>query len=168
MSSRLVGRASRTLPCVAARTAPHILLLVAFAFALTSTFAPSTARAGEADVVEAEVHCSPAPGGRPASVCSFTVLVRHRDTGWDHYANRWDVVDPDGKIIASRQLRHPHVEEQPFRRSLGRVRIPHTTKSVTIRAHDSVHCDGGAVVVLAIPHELETKAREGAAPPPAP
>ncbi len=75
---------------------------------------------------------------------NFDVTVRHGDTGWDHYANRWDVVGPDGTVLGTRVLHHPHVDEQPFTRSLSDVPVPDGVKSVTIRAHDSVHKLGGA------------------------
>jgi hypothetical protein len=126
---------------------------------------PGVAFAGPADVVAAEATCRPAPGRRAASICSFDVSVRHADAGWDHYANRWDVVGPDGVVIASRVLEHPHVDEQPFRRSLGRVRIPWTTTSVVVRANDSVHGGGGAEVIVVVPHAVRD-ATKGAAPEP--
>lgn len=75
---------------------------------------------------------------------SFHVTVKHGDTGWDHYANRWDVVGPDGTVLGTRVLHHPHVDEQPFTRSLSGVKIPDGVKTVTVRAHDSVHKLGGA------------------------
>ena len=28
------------------------------------------------------------------------MTVRHADTGWDHYADKWDVVAPDGAVLA--------------------------------------------------------------------
>ena len=65
---------------------------------------------------------------------SFDVTVRHGDTGWDHYANRWDVVGPDGTVLGTRVLHHPHVDEQPFTRSGGPVDVQSTTR-VLVRAH---------------------------------
>lgn len=129
-----------------------------------SALTPTATRAGQADVLAAEVSCSPAPGGRAASVCKFSATVGHGDAGWDHFANRWDVVDPDGNVLASRQLRHPHIDEQPFERSLGRVRIPHSTKSVVIRANGSVHGLGGKEVTVAVPHAAPATEKEGVAP----
>jgi hypothetical protein len=126
--------------------------------------APGAALAGKADVIAADATCGPAPAGRPASVCSFSVTVRHADGGWEHFANRWDVVDSDGKVVASRVLRHPHVDEQPFERSLGNVRVPHTTKFVRVRANDSVHGAGGAEVEVVVPHEIAAGAAEAAKP----
>lgn len=94
--------------------------------------------AGEADVVGAKAS-ETAPG-----IWRFDVTVRHGDEGWDHYANRWDVIGPDGKELGVRVLAHPHETEQPFTRSLGGVKIPEGTPFVMIRANDSVHDLGGA------------------------
>ncbi|MEM8813231.1 MAG: hypothetical protein AAGF59_11490 [Pseudomonadota bacterium] len=69
----------------------------------------------------------------------FNVTLRHGDTGWDHYADRWEVRAPDGSELGVRVLAHPHVEEQPFTRSLGGVAIPDGVSHVLIRARDSVH-----------------------------
>lgn len=112
-----------------------ILLLVANA---------TIVEAGEADVIAVDIE----PLGQDRFRISAT--VRHDDTGWDHYANRWDVLAPDGSVIGSRELLHPHENEQPFTRSLT-LSIPDGVNEVTIRAHDSVHELGGATVTLAIP-----------------
>jgi hypothetical protein len=130
------------------------VFLVGFQAALLIA-AVAPVHAGNADIVDAKASCRPAPGGRAASICSFTATVRHADAGWNHYANRWDVIDMSGGVVGSRILRHPHVDEQPFTRSLGRVRIPHATKWVTLRANDSVHGQGGAEVVVVVPHAVE-------------
>lgn len=45
------------------------------------------------------------------------VTLSHPDTGWDHYANFWHVLDDKGNVLAERELVHPHVHEQPFTRS---------------------------------------------------
>lgn len=97
--------------------------------------------AGLADVVSASADCS-------ASVCRFVVTVRHDDEGWIHYANAWEVVAPDGAVLATRVLQHPHVGEQPFTRELSGVSVPATLASVRIRARDSVHGFGGREVVV--------------------
>ena len=104
-----------------------LLLLAATPFAF----------AGEADVLSAEVACN------TDSVCRFDVTVTHEDEDWDHYSNRWEVLTPDGKVIATRTLHHPHVNEQPFTRSLSGVKIPDNLRRVVIRGHDSVHGYGG-------------------------
>jgi len=100
--------------------------------------------AGEAAVVSVQVECR----GR---TCDFDVTVRHDDTGWSHYANRWEVLDESGEVIATRVLRHPHVNEQPFTRSLRGVEIPTSVERVRVRANDSHHGLGGAVFDVEIP-----------------
>ncbi len=70
---------------------------------------------------------------------TFNVTVRHPDTGWDHYADGWEVAGADGTQYGYRKLLHPHENEQPFTRSLSGVEIPPNVTSVTVRAHDSVH-----------------------------
>ncbi len=100
--------------------------------------------AGEADVVAVGVSQA-APGSY-----RFTVTVRHDDEGWEHYADRWEVRTPDGEVLATRVLRHPHVNEQPFTRTLPGVRIPESVHEVVVRARDSEHGWGGREVVLEI------------------
>lgn len=107
--------------------------------------ASSAVWAGEADVVDVAV--SVAGENR----YDFGVTVRHADEGWKHYADGWDVVSPDGKVLATRKLWHPHVDEQPFTRSLSGVTIPKGVKEVVIRAHDSVHGYGGAEMRVSLP-----------------
>ena len=72
-------------------------------------------------------------------VCSFDVTLEHDDTGWEHYADSWQVVDENGSVLGERVLHHPHVNEQPFTRSLSGVKIPDGTSTVWIQAHDSIH-----------------------------
>lgn len=107
--------------------------------------APTAGQAGEADVTAVTF--------RTGNTYTFNVTVRHADEGWDHYANRWEVVSMDGNVIATRVLAHPHVNEQPFTRSLSGIRLPAGTKQVRLRAHDSVHGHGGTDFIV----DLETK-----------
>lgn len=100
------------------------------------------ARAGEADVLSVEA--VPEGGG----AWRFEVTVAHADEGWGHYADRWEVLAPDGRLLATRVLLHPHVREQPFTRSLGGVVIPQGVTSVVVRAHDKEHGLGGAEVTV--------------------
>lgn len=70
---------------------------------------------------------------------NISVRLKHKDTGWDHYANAWQVVDVNNKLLGKRVLFHPHVNEQPFTRSLYSVKLPVDTKIIYIEATDSVH-----------------------------
>jgi hypothetical protein len=66
------------------------------------------------------------------------VTLEHPDTGWDHYADGWEVLDTEGNRIGYRLLHHPHVNEQPFTRSLTSLDLPDGTRTIYIRAHCSV------------------------------
>jgi len=97
----------------------------------------TVASAGEVDVKA--VSFSQAPDGS----YRFEVTLQHADAGLDHYADRWEVLTPDGNIIATRTLYHPHVNEQPFTRGLSGVKLPEGVRQVVVRGHDSVHGYGG-------------------------
>jgi hypothetical protein len=112
---------------------------------IVAVLATSVVYAGEADVVDVRVKQT------GENVFSFSVTVRHLDEGWDHYANKWDVVAPDAKVLGTRILHHPHEDEQPFTRSLSGVKVPQNISTVTIRAHDAVHQYGGKTVTVKLP-----------------
>lgn len=85
----------------------------------------------------------------------FSVTVAHPDTGWEDYADGWDVVLPDGTVLKpdpdspfTRLLLHPHENEQPFTRSQSGIEIPADVTTVTVRAHDLVDGFGGQEVVV--------------------
>ncbi len=120
-------------------------LAAAAGLALSAT----AALAGPADVLEVKVE---AIAGRRYR---FDVSVRHDDEGWKHFANRWEILAPDGTVLATRVLQHPHVEEQPFTRSLPSVELPADVGRVTVRAHDLVHGFGGKEVSVELPPRAE-------------
>jgi len=68
----------------------------------------------------------------------FDVTLAHPDTGWDHYADGWRVLDMAGSEIGLRTLYHPHETEQPFTRSLSDVELPAGTTQVRIQARCNV------------------------------
>ena len=88
---------------------------------------------------------------------TFYVTVRHNDEGWNHYANLWEVVDPEsGEVFAERVLAHPHETEQPFVRSQSRIIFLEGQRSVEVRAKCQLHgYDGKSVLV-----DLETEEGE--------
>lgn len=106
--------------------------LVPIAALALAALLPATAPGGDVTVVAAEAAQS---GGS----WRFDVTLEHGDTGWDHYADAWRVVGPDGTVYGTRTLYHPHVEEQPFTRSLSGIAIPDEVTQIRIEAHDSVH-----------------------------
>jgi hypothetical protein len=105
----------------------------------------TTAFARKADVIDASA--SKAADG----TYTFSVTVKSDDTGWDKYADRWEVVTVDGKLLGTRVLAHPHEDEQPFTREQSGIKIPAGTKQVIIRAHDKVEGFGGKEVSLFLP-----------------
>jgi hypothetical protein len=114
----------------------------------TSTVAdPPQARApasGCADVINVAIETT--DGGYKVST-----TVRSADTGWEKYADLWEVRAPDGTVLGERVLAHPHVDEQPFTRSLSGVSIPDGIDEVTIAARDSVAGFCGAGYVAEVP-----------------
>ncbi len=92
----------------------------------------SAVNAGEVEIVNVKAE-------KQRAGWVFNVTLKHGDTGWDHYADAWRVVTEDGKELGTRTLYHPHVDEQPFTRSLGDVTIPTDVSAVYIEAHDKVH-----------------------------
>lgn len=105
--------------------------------------------AGDADVVFVRAVES------SSNTWTFHVTVAHPDTGWEDYADGWDVVLPDGTVILpdgssdfTRLLLHPHENEQPFTRSQSGIVIPLDVNEVRVRAHDIVDGFGGKEVLV--------------------
>lgn len=99
-------------------------------------------------------------GGEPGAF-EFAVSIRSPDRGCQQYADWWEVVSGDGRLLYRRVLEHSHVDEQPLTRSGGPVPIEAGT-IVWIRAHMNTVGYGGIA--------LRGSARSGfvqATPPPA-
>jgi hypothetical protein len=103
----------------------------------------SASLAGEVRILDVRVEC--------AQSCTFTVTLEHADQGWEHYANLWEVVTLDDRLLGARVLYHPHEDEQPFTRSLAGVVIPAGVRQVKVRARDSVHGYGKQEFLVDIP-----------------
>ena len=121
-----------------------VLRSLAIPLALMAFHFPTVLQANEVDVVKVTVaHID----GRDFRI---NATLKHADTGWDHFANKWVVRDEKGNLLGTRILVHPHVNEQPFTRSLT-LTIPEGIKEVTIVAFDSVHDDGGLTLTVKLP-----------------
>jgi hypothetical protein len=94
---------------------------------------PFACQAGDVKIVNAEARKT------GDQLYSFSVTLEHADTGWDHYADQWQVLTLDRQVLGTRTLYHPHVGEQPFTRSLGNVKVPAGLSTIIIKAHDKVH-----------------------------
>lgn len=90
------------------------------------------ARAGDVEIKDVYLH-------QQGSTWRANVTLKHGDTGWEHYADAWRLVDATGKLIGTRVLYHPHVNEQPFTRSLNNIKIPSGTDIIFVEAHDKQH-----------------------------
>ena len=99
-----------------------------------------SALADPAEIVGVEAE--PGSGGWTVSV-----TIRHADTGWDDYADGWRVI-ADGEVVGTRVLAHPHVEEQPFTRSMSGVEIPEGAREVEVESSTNVTGWGGEKVML--------------------
>ncbi|WP_299874921.1 hypothetical protein [uncultured Cocleimonas sp.] len=91
------------------------------------------AQANEVEIVDVKAHQA------ANKTWTFAVTLKHEDAGWNHYANEWQVIAPDDKILATRTLYHPHVDEQPFTRNTSGVEIPADITTVRVIARDTVH-----------------------------
>jgi len=77
--------------------------------------------------------------------------VRHNDQGWQHYADRWEVLDLKGNLLGYRVLGHPHDNEQPFTRSRCKIKIPSEISKIMVRAKCNKHGFGGKPFMLDLP-----------------
>ncbi len=125
-------------------TTPKVLTIAVGALLLVFA-SGGDAAAGKASVVKATASQT----GR--DTFSFTTTVSHADTGWKHYANKFEILTPDGKVLGTRVLYHPHVDEQPFTRGSGSVKIPPGITSVIVRAWDNVHKAGDKTFTIKLP-----------------
>ena len=105
------------------------LLSISCALALTTVAGMALAEPPKIDNVSARQSAD--------GTWRFDVTISHPDTGWDHYADGWRVLDMAGNELGMRVLHHPHVEEHPFTRSLSGVRIPKGTTQVQVQARDT-------------------------------
>lgn len=112
---------------------------------LLLALAATLAGAGEADVVDVRVRLS-SPG-----VYDFDITVRSVDKGWNHYADAFEVLAPDGKVLGQRILLHPHETEQPFTRDLYGVRIPQSIVEVVVRARHKPKGFDGRTLRIRLP-----------------
>src|SRR5262245_56394086 len=82
--------------------------------------------------------------GRPGAY-AFAVTVKSPDRNCDHYADWWEVVSEDGKLLHRRVLMHSHPDEQPFTRPDGPIALA-PDRTVVVRAHFHPTGYGGAVM----------------------
>lgn len=81
----------------------------------------------------------------------FSVTVEHGDTGWDDYADGWEVRLPDGTVLGTRVLAHPHVNEQPFTRS-ATITVPAGITEVELFVSENVGGYGAQAYPFTLPN----------------
>lgn len=81
----------------------------------------------------------------------FDVTVLHPDSGWDHYADGWEVLDADGNRLGFRELFHPHENEQPFTRSQSGITVPDGASVVYVRPRCNVDGWSDALFEVILP-----------------
>ncbi len=106
----------------------RILLILGF----IGLFLSGQCWAGEVQIVDVKAK-------QRGDTWSFSVTLKHADSGWEHYADAWRVVDARGNILGTRTLFHPHENEQPFTRRLDGVVIKDLSMPVYIEANDNLH-----------------------------
>lgn len=126
-------------------SSPHLLPIFLCLIALVTSAPIERGHAGEADVIEVAVR--QAGDDR----FDFDVTVRSNDTGWSHYADKIEVLAPDGSVLGTRVLLHPHETEQPFTRDVYGVAVPPGVAEVVIRAHHKPTGYDGAVMTVRLP-----------------
>lgn len=82
---------------------------------------------------------------------AFSVTIVHNEGGWTHYVDRWEILGPDGAVLGTRTLYHPHDANVPFTRSLANVQTPIGVRQVTIRANCNVDGYGESELVVELP-----------------
>ena len=115
-----------------------------FSVMLTACLLASTGAADEPQILNVEV-------AQSGAAWRVDVTIAHPDAGWDHYVDSWEVLDKDGKRLGYRILHHPHVNEQPFTRSLNNLVLPDDTREIFVRAHCSVDGWAGETVRVELP-----------------
>ena len=107
-----------------------VLLAAACGGETTSSQTSPTVRYAQfdhADVIDVSI--SGVPGDY-----SVSVTVSSDDRGCGSYVDWWEVISEEGELLTRRILLHAHVDEQPFTRSMGGLKVQ-PGERVMIRAH---------------------------------
>ncbi len=76
---------------------------------------------------------------------NFSTKLESPDTGCDQYADWWEVITEEGDLVYRRNLGHSHVNEQPFSRSGGPVKVD-ADQVLIIRGHMNNYGYGSSVM----------------------
>lgn len=103
--------------------------------------------AGQADVIAVAVerHLE------TEDVFDFRATILSNDTGDSYYADAFEILAPDGRLLGRRDLAHPHTDEQPFTRELNSLKVPPDIDRVTVRARHKPRGYDGQTVTVRLP-----------------
>jgi len=133
----VVGLVALVIAACGRETTPSAVPPTPDLFDLPTPTSPPTSTS-LADVVEVVV--SGVPGDY-----SLSVAVSSLDTGCRSYADWWEVVSEESELLTRRVLLHSHVDEQPFTRSGGLLKVQ-PDDTLIIRAHMSEGGYGGVTM----------------------
>ncbi len=91
-----------------------------------------TAQASQSEEIRADVTGVTVHGSSGAY--TFAVTIESDETGCDQYADWWEVLSEEGKLLYRRILVHSHPDTQPFTRSGAHVVVKEDT-TIYVRAH---------------------------------
>lgn len=107
----------------------------------------SSAWAGEADVIAVAVDRHP----DTEDVFDVRATILSNDTGNDYYADAFEVLAPDGRVLGRLEFPRPHADEQPFTRALENLKVPLGIDRVTVRARHKPRGYDGQTVTVRLP-----------------
>jgi len=120
-----------------------LFILATICFGSCSTSPSKSANdSGSEDKPVANVNSVQVTG--TANAYTFSVGIQSPDSGCGQYADWWEVLSESGSLLYRRILAHSHVNEQPFTRSGGPLKME-ANEVVYIRAHMHPHGYGGIV-----------------------
>lgn len=96
-------------------------------------FSAVAAYAGEPEIAGVDVE-------KHNDLYTITVGVKHADEGWNHYVDKWIVRSQDGRVVAERNLNHPHTnaaDQNGVYRKLSGIKLPAGSKTIKIEVHDT-------------------------------
>lgn len=110
------------------RSAALLAALLAAAIACTGALAAPKGKKGPANVVGV------AMSRNLDQTIDLRVTIRSADKGPEHFCDRFEILDPEGRVLHVERIAQPHVNEQPFSVSLTNLRLPEGLERVTFRA----------------------------------
>ena len=107
----------------------------------------ASAWAGEADVIAVAIDRHPGT----EDVFDVRATILSNDTSDTDYADAFEVLAPDGRLLGRLELAHSHADEQPFTRALENLKVPLGIDRVTVRAHHRRAGYNGQTVTVRLP-----------------